>query len=128
MSEHIQRHGLSIGIERMNSRFFLTLKVIGKLTHEDYGTITPMIESALEGVKAPKIRVFLDASELEGWEMQAAWDDFKLGMKHGKEFEKIAILGNKRWQELAAKIGSWFISGESKYFEDAKEAFNWLDD
>ncbi len=69
MSEHIQRHGLSIGIERMNSRFFLTLKVIGKLTHEDYGTITPMIESALEGVKAPKIRVFLDASELEGWEM-----------------------------------------------------------
>jgi hypothetical protein len=43
--------------------------VIGKLTHEDYGTITPMIESALEGVKAPKIRVFLDASELEGWKM-----------------------------------------------------------
>ena len=128
MSEHIQRHGLSIGIERINSRFYLTLKVIGKLTHEDYGTITPMIESALEGVKAPKIRVFLDASELEGWEMRAAWDDFKLGMKHGREFEKIAILGNKRWQELAAKIGSWFISGESKYFEDAKEAFNWLDD
>jgi hypothetical protein len=128
MSDHVQRHGLSIGIERINSRFFLTLKVIGKLTHEDYGTITPMIESALEGVKTPKIRVFLDASELEGWEVRAAWDDFKLGMKHGKEFEKIAILGNKRWQELAAKIGSWFISGESKYFEDAKEAFNWLDD
>ena len=56
MSDHVQRHGLSIGIERINSRFFLTLKVIGKLTHEDYGTITPMIESALEGVKTPKIR------------------------------------------------------------------------
>lgn len=128
MSEHIERHGLSIGIERINNHFFLTLKAIGKLTHEDYLTITPMLESALEGVKTPKIKVFFDASELKGWEVRAAWDDFKLGMKHSKEFEKIAILGNKQWQELAAKIGSWFISGESKYFEDTKEALNWLYD
>ncbi len=75
-----------------------------------------------------KPRVVHHTSELEGWEVRAAWDDFKLDMKHGKEFEKIAILGNKRWQELATKISSWFISGESKYFEDAKEALNWLDD
>jgi len=127
MTESIRRHGLSIGIERMNDRFFLSLKAVGKLTHEDYGIITPMIESALEGVKAPKIKVFVDGTELEGWETRAAWDDFKLGVKHSREFEKIAILGNKRWQELAAKIGSWFLSGESKYFEDAKEALDWLE-
>ena len=128
MNKPIKRHGLSIGIERINDHFFLTLRIIGKLTHEDYGTITPMIESALEGVKEAKIKVFLDASELEGWEMRAAWDDFKLGIKHGKEFEKIAILGNKRWQELATKISAWFISGESKYFEDGREALNWLEE
>ena len=87
-----------------------------------------MLESALEGVKEAKMKVFLDASELDGWEMRAAWDDFKLGIKHGKEFEKIAILGNKRWQEFATKISSWFISGESKYFENEKAAFNWLED
>jgi SpoIIAA-like len=128
MNEHTKRHGLSIGIERINDRFFLTLRVVGKLTHKDYGAISPMIESALEGIKEAKIKVFIDASELEGWEMRAAWDDFKLGVKHGKEFEKIALLGNKRWQELATKISSWFISGELKYFEDAKEALNWLED
>ena len=37
----IKRHGLSIGIERVGSEFFLSLKAIGKLTHEDYETITP---------------------------------------------------------------------------------------
>lgn len=128
MSETIVRHGLSIGIERINDHFFLTLKAVGKLTHEDYLIITPMIESALEGVKTPKIKVFFDASDFEGWEVRAAWDDFKLGVKHSREFEKIAILGNKRWQELTAKIGSWFISGESKYFEDTEKAFDWLND
>jgi len=120
------RHGLSIGIERVNDKFFLSFKAIGKLTHDDYQTITPMIESALLGVKQPKIKAIFDASQLDGWELRAAWDDFKLGLKHGSEFEKIAIYGNKRWQEMSAKIGSWFISGEVKYFEDYDEALAWL--
>lgn len=122
----ITRHGLSIGIERVNDNFFLSFKAIGKLTHDDYQTITPMIESALLGVKQPKIKTIFDASQLDGWELRAAWDDFKLGLKHGSEFEKIAIYGNKGWQEMSAKIGSWFISGEVKYFEDYDEALAWL--
>ena len=114
---NVMRHGLSIGIERVNNEFFLSLKAVGKLTHKDYEIITPMIDSALEGVKDPKVKAFIDGSELEGWEVRAAWDDFKLGLKHGGEFDKIAIFGNKKWQEYTAKIGSWFISGEVKYFE-----------
>lgn len=122
----MMRHGLSIGIERVGNEFFLSLKAVGKLTHEDYKKITPMIDSALEGVKDPKVKAFIDGSELEGWEIRAAWDDFKLGLKHGGEFDKIAIFGNKKWQEYTAKIGSWFISGEVKYFEDTNSAFSWL--
>ncbi|NOQ14783.1 MAG: STAS/SEC14 domain-containing protein [Methyloprofundus sp.] len=122
----ITRHGLSIGIERVGNDFFLSLKATGKLTHEDYETINPIIDSALESVKDPKVKVFIDGSELEGWELRAAWDDFKLGLKHGNEFDKIAIFGNKRWQEYTAKIGSWFVSGEVKYFENSNEALVWL--
>jgi len=120
------RHGLSIGIERVGSEFFLTLKAVGKLEHADYETIVPMLESALQGVKDPDIKVFFDGTEMEGWEIRAAWDDFKLGLKHGGKFSKLAIVGNKRWQELSAKIGSWFIAGEAKYFENAEDAFKWL--
>ena len=123
----VKRHGLSIGIERTEDDFFLSLKAIGKLTHDDYETITPMIESALEGVDHPRIKAIFDGSELEGWELRAAWDDFKIGLKHGSEFEKIAIYGNKRWQEIGAKVGSWFMSGEVKYFENRDDALAWLE-
>ena len=123
----VKRHGLSIGIERTDNDFFLSLKAIGKLTHDDYQTITPMIESALEGVDHPKIKAIFDGTELEGWELRAAWDDFKIGLKHGSEFEKIAIYGNRRWQEISAKVGSWFMSGEVKYFENRDDAFAWLE-
>ena len=122
----ITRHGLSIGMERMDNRFFLTLKAIGKLTHEDYEKITPMIDAALEGVRDPEIRAYIDGTELDGWEPRAAWDDFKLGLKHGREFGKVAIFGNQRWLELASKVGAWFVSGEVRYFEDAHEALHWL--
>lgn len=80
----------------------------------------------LESVSEPNVNVLIDGSELEGWELKAAWDDFKLGLKHGNEFSKIAIFGNKKWQEYISKIGSWFISGEIKYFEDADDALGWL--
>ena len=91
----IIRHGLSIGIERVDNDFFLSLKVSGKLTHKDYEKITPMIDAALEGIEEPKIKAYIDGSEFEGWELRAAWDDLKLGLKHGGEFEKIAIFGKQ---------------------------------
>jgi hypothetical protein len=122
----INRHGLSIGIERIESEFFLTLSAVGKLEHTDYEIIVPMIESALQGVKEPKIKVFFDASELDGWALRAAWDDLKLGFKHGGEFHKIAILGNKRWLELGAKVSNWFVTGKVQYFESKQSALNWL--
>ncbi len=122
----IQKHGLSIGIERVGQHFFLALRAVGKLTHEDYQVITPIIDSALSAVKEPKVKVLIDGTEMEGWELRAAWDDFKLGLKHGSEFDKIAIYGNKDWQEIGAKIGSWFVSGEVRYFDVYGDALAWL--
>lgn len=122
------KHGLNIGISRVESDFFLTFKAIGKLTHGDYEKITPLIDSALKSVDNPKVKAFVDIRELEGWELRTAWDDFKLGLKHGSEFSKIAVLGNKKWEEYMSKVASWFISGEIKYFEDESEAFKWLED
>ena len=124
----IRRHGLSIGIERTGDNFFLSIKAQGKLTHRDYEKMTPMIDSALAEVKHPKVKMFVDGTGLEGWEARAVWDDFKIGLKHGNEFEKIAIYGNKKWQEVTAKIGRWFLSGEVKYFEDENEAITWLNE
>lgn len=122
----IKKHGLSIGIERVDDDFYLTITAVGKLTHQDYEVMTPMIDSALEGVDRPSIKAFVDARELEGWEARAAWDDFKIGVKHGRYFDRTALLGNKKWQEVGAKIGGWFTGGEVKFFDDEDAALTWL--
>jgi hypothetical protein len=120
------KHGLSVGMERVRNKYFLSLKAAGKLTHEDYGTIKLLIDSALESVKHPKVKILIDGSELDGWELRRAWDDFKLGLKNGNQFDKIAIFGDETWLEQISNISSWFESGEVKYFDDSTTALEWL--
>lgn len=124
----VATHGLSIGIERIANRFFLTLKASGKLTHADFEMISPLIDSALSVVLEPRIKALIDATELEGWEIRTAWDDFKLGLKHGNEFEKVAIVANEDSRQLGVNLASWIISGQVKYFEEVTEALKWLDE
>ncbi len=120
------KHGISMGIERSNKNIYLTLKLYGKLTHEDYQQLTPFIENAIASAPKNAVNMLVDILELEGWEVHAAWDDLKLGLKHNQDFIKIALLGNDKWHNTAAKVGNWFVSGELKYFEDSQTALTWL--
>ena len=88
------KHRLSMCVERIDGDTLLSLKITGTLTQDDYRLITPMINFALEGVKNPKIKVLVDGTQVEGYELMAAWDCFKLGLKHGSDFEKTATGGN----------------------------------
>lgn len=122
-----EHHHISVGLEKVtDNTLLLKLCVSGKLSHDDYDVFVPMLESALETTPVPRLRFFLDATDMEGWEPRAAWDDVKFGFKHGNKFDKIAIFGNKKWLELSAKIGSWFMSGEVKFFENRGKALEWI--
>lgn len=122
-----QRHGISLGIEKIKDDFIFVFKAIGILSHEDYEMITPFIHSALEGVKPLSVKALVDMSEFEGWELQAAWDDMKIGLKHDADFSKIAIFGNHdKLLEYGIKITSWFMAGKIEQFEDMNKAVTWL--
>nr|WP_228748772.1 STAS/SEC14 domain-containing protein [Vibrio vulnificus] len=106
----------------------MVFKATGTLTHQDYQAIAPVLEAALTGINRQQMNMLADISEFSGWEPRAAWDDFQLGLKIGFSVNKVAVYGDKNWQELAAKVGSWFISGEMKSFSDYDSAITWLAD
>jgi len=117
---------MDINIEPKDAALNVTLKATGKLTHQDYETLIPMMEMSIKSIPNAKVNMLLDATEFEGWEAQAAWDDFKFGMEYKDIFLKIAIVGTKTWQEYMAKMGDWFMHGEVKFFYDLNEAQNWI--
>ena len=103
------------------------VKLSGKLHDEDYKRFVPMIESILtaEG----KVRLFVQFEEFQGWDMHAAWDDFKFGLKHYSDFERIAMVGDRKWEKWMASFCRPFTKARVKYFDKAEvdAAWKWLE-
>ena len=125
MSNNVE-HGISIGINRVDDTFFIKLKINGTLTHQDYKMMIPMVENSIKDVSQPKVKLLVDAIDFDGWEVEALWDDLKFGLGHIELFNKIAFVGNKKWEEYAIKISNWFMIGDIEYFENMDDALNWI--
>ncbi len=61
--------------KRVTGTDYMTFVAVGKLTHEDYEVITPVIDSALDGVKNQRIKALIAIRDLDGWEARAAWPE-----------------------------------------------------
>ena len=123
----INQHSLSISIKRTRGKYFLIFKAVGKLTHQDYEMITPLLVSALSGCEKPRLDILIDITQFRGWSLRAAWNDFIRGLKHCGEFERVAVYGSQEWQRLLSKAGNWFIAGEVQYFENRLSAQRWIE-
>jgi hypothetical protein len=129
----LNQDGVSVAIEKLKGdEFFLTLKAVGEITHEDYTYIIPMIDGAVKGIKHPQIKALINLTQFDGWaDFEAMLDDFKFGMEHRHDFQKIALIfkdGSREKEifELVQKFVLWFMDGEIKEFDSLHNALEWL--
>ncbi len=75
-----------------------------------------------------KLRLLFDMTGLQGWEAGAAWEGLKFGVKHFADIERLAMIGEKKWQQGMATFCKPFAKAAVRYFDhaDALEARNWL--
>ncbi|NJD07251.1 MAG: STAS/SEC14 domain-containing protein [Methylococcaceae bacterium] len=110
-----------------DSQKILAFKLSGKLHDADYSTFVPAVDAAVaaEG----EIRLFVQFEEgFQGWNLHAAWDDVKFAASHYSDFYRIAMVGDRKWEEWMAKIGRPFTSASIGYFDvsDVDVAWAWL--
>ena len=122
----MKEHGIGIAIKRNKKRLFIEITMMGKLTHEDYKIFVPMVDKALKEAKGLEADLLVDMKRLKGWELLAAWDDFKFGVKHRNAFDRMAIIGSKKWEEQSMAMVSHLMKGKSKFFKERGEALSWL--
>ena len=127
MAKLVKEHGIGIAIKRANKRLFIEVTMLGKLTHEDYKIFVPMIDRALKEAKGiEEVDLLVDMRAFKGWELLAGWDDMKFGIKHRNAFDKMAIVGNKKWEEISVNMMSHLMKGKSKFFKEREKALSWL--
>jgi len=97
----------------------LEVHMSGKLHKDDYAEFVPAVEAAIE--RAGKVRFLMIMEDFHGWDLGAVWEDTKFDMKHHADIARIAMVGDKKWEQWMAKICRPFTGANIKYF-DASEA------
>lgn len=105
----------------------LGYKAIGTITKEDYATLTGDVDALLQ--QETSLCLLLDLEGFEGEEIKAWGADLKFGRKYHKRIIKLAIVGDKRWQEWLTALAKPFYAREAEFFptNEREAAWEWLE-
>ncbi len=111
-----------------NGGRILVVNISGKLVKADYPDFVSEFERLLR--QHGKMRVLFDMTGLRGWDAGAAWEDIKFDFKHFADIERLAIVGEKKWQHGLATFFKPFTKATIQYFDhaDAAGARKWLEE
>ncbi len=104
----------------------LEIQASGRLSEEDYKQFLPEVERLIK--KHGKISILFEMSEFHGWEAAALWEDIKFDCRHFADIDRLAMIGEKRWQEWMARFCRPFTTAKIRYFEhsDSDKARLWV--
>lgn len=105
----------------------LVVRLGGTVTRDDYLQFLPEAESLI--ARCGRIRILVDMRDFHGWTLEAFWEDIKFDWKHYSDIERLAMVGETKWQEWMASFCQPFTKAEVAYFsqEKAADAWDWIE-
>lgn len=104
----------------------LGVKAIGDIRKSDYNQLTPMCERIIN--EFGDMRMLLDMQDFR-FEEPSAWrSDLHFGREFHNRIERVAIVGDKRWEAWLTDFCAPFYAREAKFFhsDDRDLAWDWL--
>ena len=113
-------------LKQENGGKLAAVHVTGKLVKEDYERCVPEFDRLVR--QHGKLCLLFEFTDFHGWEAGALWDEIKLDIKHFADIERIAVVGDKKWEHGMATFYKPFTQATVRYFDQANaaEARKWL--
>lgn len=104
----------------------VTLIIQDKLKKEDYEAFVPQVEHIM--ASRDKIRMLILLKDFKGWSAGALWEDTKFGLRHFNDIERLAVVGDKRWEKTMTAFVAPFTGAKVRYFDmvDLPRARDWI--
>jgi hypothetical protein len=117
---------MSVDLHEEMGGKILAVNLSGKLTKEDYEHFVPAVERLIG--QFGKVRVLCHMHDFHGWTMGALWEDFKFDLKHFRDIERLAFVGDRKWEKGMASFCKPFTAARIQYFDESKtdEARAWI--
>jgi hypothetical protein len=106
---------------------YVVVEVSGKLTAADYQHFGGEVDRLIQ--QHGKIRVLCLMHDFHGWSAGALWEDIKFDFKHFNHLQKLALVGETKWEHGMAAFCKPFTTAKIRYFDHTKadEAKAWLE-
>lgn len=99
----------------------LVLHVGGELKKSELDAVQSEFVEKIAGAGSVKLLVLLE--NFTGWERSEAWGDTDFFFSHRNDFEKIAVVGDPRWEaQVLAFAGAGLRKGPVKFFPETAES------
>lgn len=117
---------MSVKLNELDGGKLLEVEVSGKLTKDDYKRFVPEFERLHD--RNGKMRLMFEMSDFHGWEPGGLWEDIKFDARHFADLDRVAMIGDMRWEKAMATFCKPFTMAKVRYFdhEHAAEAREWL--
>jgi SpoIIAA-like len=117
---------MPVKVKTLGSKL-LWIQASGKFSKKDYQHFVPEIEHLIS--KLGKIRILFEMRDFHGWDAGALWEDIKFDLKHFSDIERLAMVGDKKWEEWMAKFCKPFTTATIRYFDLAhtEDAQAWIE-
>jgi len=104
----------------------VAVRASGKLTKADYEQFVPEAERLI--AEHGKIRVLFEMHDFHGWRAGAAWEDTKFGLKHFSDIERLAMVGERKWEKGMDIFCKPFTGAKVRYFDrgEIEQARQWI--
>ena len=96
----------------------------GIIIKDDYKKLEPIIEKKIQ--KFGNIRLLINVGALKDIKLLAFWEDFKMSLKHKHKYDKIAVVGDRKPEEILIKPFAPLVSTHIKLFKNKSQAKSWI--
>ena len=118
---------MAVQVEERVQGKVIAVEVTGRLDKQDYEQFGPQLDRMIE--QHGKIRVLLETHDFQGWDAGALWEDIKFNASHFNDIERLAIVGEKKWEKGMASFCKPFTTAKVRFFEkeQADQARQWIE-
>jgi len=125
---YIENRNLKIMIQFIDTtkENLIAARLSGKLDEDNLKTIHERIHQIID--RDSKVDFYFEMDDFEGYTLKGFWEDIKTDAAHINDYGKMAFVGEKKWQEWAAKATDFFTGSDAKYFkkENKAQAMAWI--
>jgi hypothetical protein len=117
---------MSLRLTPIENTNVVELELSDKLAKSDYADLGSQFEALVEA--HGRLRLLLVMHEFSGIRLNALWQELKFCAHHHQDFERIACVGDKRWEKRMVEAMKPLTNATVRYFDipDVPKAQAWL--